>query len=208
MPKTRSLVVAALFAVFVVGGAALLITHPWDPSATQTRATTPADTSRSGYPGEVKELSGQDARKTEEAEDGGQQNVTEEDGLSRAYASLADYSDRVDENEQELRDACEDLSSADFSSGLKEAQAVSLDVSNLIARIELLTGVDEEDVENLLTLGNWLRNRCDALTEAWELGASSDDLEGNIDSILAGADESAEYGRHFDDNYEGWNPSA
>ena len=46
MPRPRAFAFAAAFAVAVVGGAALLITHPWDPSASVTRATEPADTTR------------------------------------------------------------------------------------------------------------------------------------------------------------------
>ena len=207
MPKTRSLLLAALLAVLVVGGAALLITHPWDPSATQTRATTPADTSLSGFPGEVKELTGQDSSQGGDAQDG-EGSATPEEELASAYATLGDLSGRVDESEQALRAACEDVSGADFAAGLEEAQAVSIEVSNLISQVELVSGADEGDVENLLTLGNWLRNRCDALTAAWELGSSASDASSEVSSMLSGVDTSAEYGRLFDQSYDGWDPAA
>ena len=50
MPRPRAFAFAALFAVLVVGGAALLITHPCDPTASITRATEPAHTTNSRYP--------------------------------------------------------------------------------------------------------------------------------------------------------------
>ena len=211
MPKTRSVLLAALLAVLVVGGAALLITHPWDPTATQTRATTPADTSKSGFPGEVKELSGQDSGKggSDEQDDGEVQGTpTPEEELASAYDELATLSERVDESEQALREACDNPTSADFGAGLEGARATSIDVSNLISDIELVSGADEADVENLLTLGSWLRNRCDALVGAWETGSSSADPAAVVSEMLSGADASAEYGRLFEDSYEGWAPAA
>ena len=60
MPRQRSVLLAVLLAVLVVGGAALLITHPWNPEATRISATTPADTSMQGFPGFLDSLSGQD----------------------------------------------------------------------------------------------------------------------------------------------------
>ena len=206
MPRTRSLAFAALLAVLVVGGAALLITHPWDPSASQTRATTPADTSRSGYPGEIKELSGQDVSGgTAGGED--EPAASPEEELAAAHASLGELSERVDESERALRAACESLDASACAEGLEDAQSVSLDVSNLIADVELIDG-DETSVENVLTLGSWLRNRCDALTEAWELAASSTDLSADAERILDGADASADYGRLFSERYDEWAPAA
>ena len=60
MPRPCTFAFAAVLALVVVGGSTLLITHPWDPLATQTKATEPADVSMSGFPGVVESLSGQD----------------------------------------------------------------------------------------------------------------------------------------------------
>ena len=61
MPHTKTFMVAALASLLVVGGVTLAITHPWDPNLTDTRATTPADTSQAGFPGTVSRLTGQDS---------------------------------------------------------------------------------------------------------------------------------------------------
>ena len=208
MPKTRSLLLAALLAVALVGGAALLITHPWDPSATQTRAKTPADTSLSGYPGEVKELSGQDVSREGQGDEDGDETPTPEEELASAHASLGELAARVDESEQALRDACEGGDASSAADELAAAQENAIAVSNLISEIELARDAGGEDAENLLTLGSWLRNRCDALTDAWELLAASSDPASDAASALAGAEASAEYGRLFDESYDAWDPSA
>lgn len=205
MPKTRSLLLAALFAVALVGGAALLITHPWDPSASQTRAKTPADTSQSGFPGVVDKLTGQDASGDEGGAEG-EGELTPEEALASDYASLSELAGRVDESEQALRELCESGDASAAADGLAQAQENAIQVSNLISEIELLQG--DEDADNLLTLGSWLRNRCDALSAAWEEAASTSDLAGSEGTILAGADTSAEYGHLFDESYDAWDPSA
>lgn len=214
MPRPRSFMLAALLAVVVVGGAALLITHPWNPSATSTRATEPADTSMSGFPGVVESLSGQDSSASPTGEGAGDDSAEPADpleALSEAWQSLSDLSDRVDASEASLRDVGVSGTADERSAGLAAAQQTSLDVSNLIAQIGITDDADgayEETVDNLLTLGNWLRNRCDALTESWQRSVDAEDPAASAQSILAPVDASADYARLFEENLDAWEPSA
>ena len=100
MPRTRVFVFAALFAIAVIGGAALAITHPWDPTLYKTSATTPADTSSAGFPGTLTTLTGQDSS-----------SETTSSSTDAVYqAILADYT-TLGELEAKL-DACTTVSSS------------------------------------------------------------------------------------------------
>lgn len=205
MPRPRAFAFAALFAVVIVGGAALLITHPWDPSATQTRAKEPADTSMSGFPGFVESLTGQDV---------GPGSSTSSVDLAEQLTSLRDdlknLSSRADESEGLLREVGVSGTPEERSSGLEGARQLSLDVSNTVSSISELSGAGsayDESASGLLTLANWLRNRCDALTEAWERAAASEDPSADRDSILAPLSEAADYARLFSEEIDDWSPS-
>lgn len=201
MPRTRSVALAGLLAVVVVGGAALLITHPWDPAATQTRATTPADTSKSGFPGLIESLTGQDGVR------GSQDEQSPQDELHDVWATLGELSDKLDVSEQALRDAVGQRDSSALADGLKEARDLAIDVSNAISQAEAVVGADEDDVEHVSTLGGWLSDRSDALTAAWERAASSDDLATDADAVLAELDDASAYARRFSGSYEMWEPA-
>lgn len=206
MPRPRAFAFAAIFALFVVGGATLLITHPWDPTATITRASEPADTSMSGFPGVVDTLSGQDS--SSDVED---RPATDPfDAVLDAHAQLADLEAEVGESEDALRSALEAGDSSGLQDGLESAQSVSLHVSNLISNAALLDdddGAYAQDLENIQTLGNWLRNRCDALTSAWQQAVDAADLTSAADSITATLDGASDYERLFDQNYDAWTPA-
>lgn len=58
--------IAACVALVLVGGAALIITRPWDPNPYSISATVAADTSMEGYPGKKSHLNDQD--RTEESQ--------------------------------------------------------------------------------------------------------------------------------------------
>lgn len=207
MPRPRAFAFAALLALVVVGGTTLLITHPWDPQATQTKAKEPADTSMSGFPGFVESLSGQDHDR-EEAPDASSQSTLEV--LSEAHEELGELSGQIDSSEGDLRDLIDGSGSVDAETGLERAEAISISVSNAIAGLEeggFAGGSHDEDISNLKTLGSWLRNRCDSLTRAWELAEGASDLssvEGSIDSLL---DASRDYGRLFSESYDSWAPA-
>lgn len=208
MPRVRAVALAAALAVVVVGGAALLITHPWDPTATQTKATTPADTSMSGYPGSIDSLKGQDKETStgSETETGGAIFSS----LRSSWEELGSLSARVDASEEALRTDGVSGDAEAREAGRDDAAAVAIEVSNLISDVQLLSDGDGyyRDIKNnLLTLGNWLRNRCDALTEAWELSATSDDPSADEGSILSPVNASASYARLFEENYDSWEPT-
>lgn len=208
LPRVRAMMLAASFAVLVVGGSILLITHPWDPNATQTKATTPADTSMSGYPGSIDSLKGQDKETSTGTE--GQTGGAILSSLTDAYDQLGSLSGRVDESEESLRSVGVSGDAEARSKGSESAAALSIEVSNLISSIQKTSdgeGFYADAKNNLLTLGNWLRNRCDALTESWELAADSDDPVADKDSILLPVDAAASFARLFEENYESWKPT-
>lgn len=206
MPRPRTFAFAAVLALVVVGGSTLLITHPWDPQATQTKATEPADVSMSGFPGVVESLSGQD----DEGGAGQAEATTTYDILEGVHEDLEDLSERVDSSEEALRSLVDGSVKSESSEGLEDARAISISVSNVIAKLDRLAyagGPYDDDFQNLKTLGSWLRNRCDALTYAWELAADSEDPTSVSASVDAMLDESLDYARRFSENFDAWEPT-
>lgn len=208
MPRPRAFAFAALFAVAIVGGAALLITHPWDPTASITRASEPADTSMSGFPGLVESLTGQD-RDTEEPDEQG--SPSSEESLAQLHETLGSLADKVDESEDALRNACSDGDGSSLDGGLEDAQSTSIAVSNAIATIGQIDDADgerAETIDHLLTLGNWLRNRCDALTDAWDIAENASDLSAASGQVISRLDSATDYRMLFEQNYDAWAPGA
>lgn len=208
MPRVRQLIVAGLAAIAIVGGAALLITHPWDPDANNTSAKTPYDTSNAGNPEVVKTLESQDKSASADEEE----TVSADpifDSLSGCYEQLKDYADRLDASEASLATTGVSGSADERSSGLSDAKALSIEISNTISTIEQTSdgaGAYTETISNLKTLGNWLRNRCDALTSAWSASSASEDPSSDAASITSGISANPTYKKLFDDNYEAYKP--
>ena len=210
MPRPRVFAFAALLAVTVVGGAALLITHPWDPSASVTRASEPADTSMSGYPGAVESLSGQD-RDDEATGEGQVAPVDPLDVIAEAHEDLGGLEEQVDASEETLRSVVSGTADVDVEEALRDARSVSISVSNLIARVDQMSdgdGAYAEDIENLRTLGNWLRNRCDAITASWELVEGSPTAADAAEQVLSSLGATSDYKRLFAEKYEAWSPGS
>jgi RNA polymerase subunit RPABC4/transcription elongation factor Spt4 len=206
MPRVRQLVVAACAAVAIVGGAALLITHPWDPDANNISAKTPYDTSNAGNPETVKTLESQDGTSSKDAAASTDPIF---DALSSAYEKLGDYAKRLDESEAALKTTGVSGTADERSAGLSTAKALSLEVSNTISSIDQTSdgaGAYSETISNLDKLGNWLRNRCDGLTSAWSASVSSDDPSAESDSILSGISANPTYKKLFDDSYASCKP--
>ncbi|WP_455139734.1 zinc ribbon domain-containing protein [Thermophilibacter sp.] len=212
IPRPRVFALAALLAVVVVGGATLLITHPWDPAATRTRASEPADTTYSGFPGTVETLSGQDAGSgSDDGSTGDDQPATPLEAISSAYERLGQLAERVDESEDALRALVTGVVESDADEGLSGARSVSIDVSNLISSSSTLSdddGAYAEELEHLVTLANWLRNRCDALTAAWGEAAGADDATSVADSVSSTLAGASDYRALFERNYDDWAPTA
>ncbi len=209
MPKIKDLAFAGFFAVIVVSALALVVTHPWDPNNTGDRATTPIDTSTAGSPGNVETLSGQDGVKAASAAD----KLFET--LESDYARLGELENQVNNNESSLFSigVSSDLSAR--KQGQSDLYAISIEVSNLISSFTGLdggAGTYAETISNLTKLGNWLRNRCDSLTEAWALSVASSDPIADASSIEYPVTKTYEtsskssYQLLFEQNYETWKP--
>ncbi len=209
LPKIKDLVFAGVFAVLVVSGLALLVTHPWDPNNTSSRATTPIDTSTAGSPGNVETLTGQDGVKATSASD----KLFET--LESDYTRLGELANQVNNNESSIFSIgiSSDLSAR--QQGQSDLYAISIEVSNLISSLSGLddgAGAYAETISNLTTLGNWLRNRCDSLTEAWALSVDSADPAADASSIeypvtkTYQTSSKSSYQILFEENYENWKP--
>lgn len=214
LQRTRIFGVAALASIVIVGGAALLVTHPWNPLQNYQRAITAADVSTAGYPGEVEQLSGQDKSSTTlEAVSADEQIYTH---LIDAYTQLGQFSKLADELEAELDEYGTSGSDEDRAQAAQSAQQLSIDISNLITTISGIdastTGTYEQDKNNIETLASWLRNRIEAIEEAWSRSAQSTDPASDTDSILAPmlgnrtSDGSEAYVNLFANNYVSWMP--
>ncbi|MBQ6395696.1 MAG: zinc ribbon domain-containing protein [Atopobiaceae bacterium] len=210
---SRSLIIAALAALIVVSSIVLIICHPWDPDAYSIRATTPADTSYAGFPGTIDSLSGQDSKHE-------QTDVVSGDDatfqlLHDAWADLGDIASRLDANEELFWEIGFGGDREERAAAREQADAYAIELSNLIEDIrqaDVTSGTYTEERERLLTLGNWLRNRSDALSEAWALDMRMEDegltREKVASPLLSEADADGRntYGNMFDEAYESAEP--
>lgn len=209
LPRMRAFFLAAALAVVVVGGTALVITHPWDADFLSIKATTPADTSMAGFPGQMSALSGQDGKSASADED------TLFSSIEDAYGKLGDLAARVDDAEKTFDSDAAKADASTREQDQSDAKALSIEVSNLITDISQIdsgAGTFTETLDHLSTLGSWLRNRIDAITAGWDVSVASHDpaadeskifsaVRGNLD----GSGQSS-YKTLFDENYEAWKP--
>lgn len=214
LPHTKVFALAAIASLLLVGGLTLVIAHPWNPNLNDTRATTPADTSQAGFPGTISALQGQDkvasATSVESADD------LTYSSLLEAYESLKGISDRADDLESRLDTTGISGSSEDRSAALEEAKQLSLDASNVVTTISnidvVTTGTYTDQKTNVSTLASWLRNRVEAIYDAWEISAGSSDPAADKSKILAPmvgnreSDGSEAYVNLFKKNYDAWKP--
>lgn len=215
MPRTKVVLVASLAALLVVGGTVLAITHPWDPNAFSTRATEPADTSTAGYIGEISTLSGQDT--TSSNSDDTVESADEEtyEKLSDIYSQLGSIKDELSDSSDKLDDIALTGDLSDRVTASNSQSAIAIELSNLISSIDdvdVTSGTYSDAAQNMKTLGNYLRNWSDALTEAWTIDAGYDDPSNYKDTIYASLkreeNTSGEntYQKLFEDNYDSWKP--
>ena len=215
LPHTKVFALAAIASLLVVGGAALVITHPWDPTLTDTRATTPADTSQAGFPGTVDRLVGQDSSGSDASTVVSADEATFS-SLTSSYEALSDLSARADELESLLDSTGVSGTAEERAAGEQQAKQLSLDVSNeasTIADIDVqTTGTYADQKANVSTLASLLRNRFDAIYDAWQLSAQSSDPTADKEKILAPmagnreSDGSESYVNLFKKNYDAWKP--
>lgn len=215
-PRTRAFLLASLASVALVCGLAIAITHPWNPDAYSIKATREKDTSMAGFPGTVEALSGQDSNGRAPAASMSGDEATFAQ-LEQAYEKLDRYEERANESEARFEEALAGADPDEIVQGKREADALSIDVSNLISalgKVDVTSGVYATELDQLLSLGNWLRNRLDALCAAWEAAAGSDDPAAEREALRArvsadqGEDGKGSYQRLFEDNYEAWKPVA
>lgn len=216
MPRTRVSLVAAIASIVIVGGFILMVAHPWDANLFSTRATEPADTSMAGFPGQVESLSGQDSGSDAAVEERSGDQATYEE-LSRIYKRLGEIEDELEQSQDDLESVGVSGDRAARDAKKANQDALGTEISNLISQtgqLDVSTGTYAEDVENLQTLGNWLRNWSDAITEGWERSASSDDPSADADYVLRpvssaqGESGKNSYQQLFDSNYGDWEPAA
>ncbi len=224
MPRTRVLMVAAGAALVLAGGMALWITHPWNPNLYITHAQTDADTSMAGYPGYISALSGQDGSTATSSDSSSDSSDSSSDsgsdtGTKSVYQSISDdydklgtYADQLDQSVADLTTTGVSGTESERESGKATADQTAIELSNLIDDIASLDDSDgtyADDISNMTTLGNWLRNRSDAICEAWKLSVTKT-TEKKILAPLekigysSGTDS---YKTLFDENYDAWKPT-
>lgn len=211
MARVRLMVIAAFASLLVVGGAILFITHPFDPGKYDQRAREEADTSMVGSPGQLDSLSGQDVRASAPVSD---VSAATFDLLHDSYVELAGLAQRLDEQEAYF---LENYLSEDEElrrRGYDSAEQLSLEISNLIDSVGQLGSASEyaEDIDNVIRLGNWLRNRSDVLVGAWEIDLGylvPSMVQDTIDETYYSDkddDGVSSYKLLFDENYAAWEP--
>lgn len=211
IPRTRVILLSALLVTSLVVAAIFVITHPWDPQATDNRAKVEAPVSSTPTTTPVTHLTGQDTSAT-------QQNTSSDavfDALDSDYQKLGDLSKRLDDNEKTFDQLAITGSDQERADAQQEAEQISLDISNVISDLSSLddsNGNYRQTIENLTKLGNWLRNRSDALSEGWKRSVASNNPSQDKDNILAPVDNirdssgSSSYQKLFDENYVNWKP--
>lgn len=213
LPRMRVIVGSLLIGVLAMSAIVVTITHPWDPNAFDTKAKTEADTSMAGFPGHVSELQGQDGTGSGQSGEVRSGDEVTFEKLVDIHSELGELATLADENEALFERIAITGSESDRSDGKSDADALAIQISNLIDRIDAVdvtSGIYADDAANLKTLGNWLRNRTDALCEAWALDVSSGDPSSSRDAIDAvlhtpdGTSVTKSFKALFDQNYAMW----
>ena len=210
---------AATAVAIIVGGSILMIAHPWNAELYSTKATKPADTSMAGYPGEVSSLRGQDSQGSSgsDAQDGRSGDEYSYDQLTDMYNQLGDIEEKLEQSQSDLEEVGLSGDQDERDAKAEEQKAIANDLSNLIADIgetDVSSGTYADTVKNLGTLGSWLRNWSDSLTEAWSRSTASADPSSEKDYILSpvstgeGESQKNSYQQLFDTNYKDWEPKA
>ena len=213
MPGLRVVVFTAILALIVVGGSVLFITHPWDPSGNEEKTTQGTDLSKQGFPGVVEKLKGQDNSDTSAPSTDSDPSF---DAMEADYKKLSELEERLNSNEATFDTVAISASKEDRQKAADDAQQTALEISNLIDDINNIddaAGVYRTQLDNLAKLGNWLRNRSDALEKGWSLSLAAEDPKSAKDRILEPVDGmrdgsgKSEYQQLFEKNYDSWKPT-
>ena len=205
---TSALLVAALAALLLMGSIVLVIAHPWNPDAYSTRATEAADTSKAGFPGTLDALAGQDKQRADTRVISGDESSYQI--LHDGWAKMADIADRLDASETDFWEIGFGDDTEARAASAENARVAAIELPNLIdtvSQVDVSSGTYKETRESLVTLGNWLRNRADALTEAWDLNLKMEEDGLTRESVAAPLLSQADaegvnaYGKMFREGY-------
>lgn len=209
--RLRAVFVAAAACVAIVGGAVLLLAHPWDPDAFSIRATTPADTSQAGFPGTVDTLKGQDSKGAGDGDVKSGDETTYE-ALSSAYTELGKLSGRLDDSVKLLEEKGFSGTAKERQDGQQKAATLGVEISNCISDIQgtdTTSGAYEDEKEELLKMGNWLRNRSDIVSGAWSDAASASSPASIREETIAPVrGEASSFGTLFKEAYSSFSIKA
>ncbi len=213
MPRMRVVVVTALLALVFMGGLVLYITHPWNPTANDERATQGIDLSKQGFPGTVEKLKGQDEDESNTPSTNGDPSFQ---AMEADYEKLADLEKRLNDNETSFDTIAISGSREEREAAAEDAKQIALEISNVVSDLSNLDDADgayRTQLDNLSTLGNWLRNRSDALSEGWSRSLDSKNPSAEKEHILDPVDSmrdslgKSEYQQLFEKNYDAWKPT-
>lgn len=215
LPHLRAVIFTAAVALVVVGGSALMIAHPWDPGAFQSHNTQAFDTSKAGFPGEVAKLKGQDSTTTAATVVSGDQASYEQ--LKGYYDDLTSIYDTLVAEDAAFEETAFGSQGNDLQKHADTVKATTYKISNLISSIngvDTTSGTYTTTKQNLITLGNWLRNWCEPLNESYQAALASPNRQADKSEISralkAVKDSSGKntYQHYFEDNVKSWEPQA
>lgn len=217
LPSLRTVVTAALASLLLVGVAVLYFTHPWAPDGYTKQNTTEKDISKAGFPGVKEKLAGQDsdtAAATTQVESGDEQTYKK---LVEHYKKLGSLAKKTDENVESFSSIAFSSDSDAIKKAADEATSLSYQTSNLIAELQALhttTGTYVTQINQVTTLGNYLRNRLDIVNKAWKAVVASNNPSADKSDIMSilrssqnGSSQEA-YKSLFEQNYANWNPES
>lgn len=188
---TRMVLLAAAFALVLVGGGVLYIFRPWDPNAYATHAMEDADTSQDGFPGQKPHLTSQDH--IEELEYRAQIEQAKSDA-TEIFDHLEEQSVMLDESYEALQRYLERgyLSQADDLRA-SEVSAVMRELKESRATLEAIDFVDEPELvsrsEKIRVLVDYLDGAASVLSRACSATGqydNSSDAVFEVRSILKG----------------------
>lgn len=214
LPRVRTFIFAAVFAVLAIWGLVYLVMNPIEFSSDDEDETVEIEESSTEV---IEYLTGQDLDSSTEDESDSDSSSTEEEdteltleeSIVAAWESLGELAEELEANVELLNTDGISGDADARAAGQEEAYYIAVDISNLISEIDSMDDGDgtwTETLANLDTLGNWLRNRADALMDAWELSCASEDPSADADAILAELSSSDYYLELFEEYYDEWAP--
>ncbi len=190
--------VAGALAVVVVTVFTLIITHPWNPAAYYGRPQEPLDFTKSDH-AQIDSLSGQDKKAQSE------EMLTNADPyeiLSTAYDRIIELAGQVDDIQLKFRDYGFSDSQEEIDEAAKQTKLVAIEISNEISKLNNLnfggTKYESQRVE-LIKLANFLRNRIDGYSSAWNATKNSSNREADRSKIESYIQKARANQASFDD---------